>query len=314
MCVCVCVCVCVDVKQAQRRRASLAPNADFYGYLRNEVAARLVDRLADINKSFPVAAEIGCGNGAHVSKLLHTITTPQSHAASDVLADAAAAANPAAANAVTAAAAASAASSGSYSSPPIAPPTISVPGRGSIRTLHLCDSCPASLARTQAYWVAHSGEVPVGREQLYHVVDEEGSLPFAPASLDLIVSNLDMHWVNDLPAFMKRCRIALKPDGVFLASMMGGATLQEMRSATTNDGAGRQRQQSAARAREKQEEMRLVADSNALCGAILSSSSPLSPRLSSPLVMQIVVHRCRHGASGRCECARVAFRVRSRLR
>lgn len=228
------------VKQAQRSRAVNAPNSDFYGYLRAEVASRLVDRLADINKSFPVTAEIGCGSGAFVSKLLHTITTAQSHAASDALAAAAAAANPdaarAAAASAAAASAASAASSGSeapYISPPIAPPTVSVPSRGAIRVLHICDSNPDALRRTQEYWSAHSADIPEGREHQYHVVDEEGSLPFAPGSLDLIVSNLDMHWINDLPGFMKRCRLALKPDGVFLASMLGGSTLQELRSAFT---------------------------------------------------------------------------------
>ena len=224
------------VKQAQRSRAANAPNADFYGYLRAEIASRLVDRLADINKAFPVTAEIGCGSGAFVSKLLHTITTAQSHAASDALASAATAANPDAARAAAAAAAASAAAAGSeapYISPPIAPPTVSVPSRGAIQILHLCDSNPDALRRTEQYWSAHSASIPPVREHQYHVVDEEGALPFAPGSLDLIVSNLDMHWVNDLPGFMKRCRQALKPDGVFLASMLGGSTLQELRSAFT---------------------------------------------------------------------------------
>ena len=212
-------------KLAQRRVAAQSADHAFYGYLRDEVASRLVDRLADINKAFPVAVEIGCGSNAHVSKLLHTITTPQSHAASDALAAAAAAAAPQAAVAAAAAAAGTAADS-----PVIAAPTVSVASRGTIRTLHLCDSCPEALQRTRDYWAAHSSSIPAGREHVYHVLDEEGALPFAPASVDLIVSNLDMHWINDLPGFLKRCKQALKPDGVFLASMLGGATLQELRS------------------------------------------------------------------------------------
>jgi NADH dehydrogenase [ubiquinone] 1 alpha subcomplex assembly factor 5 len=45
------------------------------------------------------------------------------------------------------------------------------------------------------------------------------------------MSNLSLHWVNDLPGTLKSCREALRPDGVFLAAVLGGATLQELRSA-----------------------------------------------------------------------------------
>lgn len=224
--------VCAAAKLAHRRAAAQSSDHAFYGYLRDEVASRLVDRLADINKTFPVAVEIGCGSNAHVSKLLHTITTAQSHAASDALAAAAAAAAPQAAVAAAAAAASTGAPAESTPTDPpvIAAPTVSVPSRGAIRTLHLCDSCPEALQRTRDYWTAHASSIPAGRDHVYHVLDEEGALPFAPASVDLIVSNLDMHWINDLPGFLKRCRLALKPDGVFLAAMLGGATLQELRS------------------------------------------------------------------------------------
>jgi len=62
------------------------------------------------------------------------------------------------------------------------------------------------------------------------VVDEE-SLPFAPASFDLAVSALALQWVNDLPGTLLQIRRALAPDGLFLACMMGGQTLQELRTA-----------------------------------------------------------------------------------
>ena len=42
-----------------------------------------------------------------------------------------------------------------------------------------------------------------------------------------------MHWVNDLPGMLASIRRALKPDGCFLAAMLGGSTLQELRSALT---------------------------------------------------------------------------------
>lgn len=47
----------------------------------------------------------------------------------------------------------------------------------------------------------------------------------------LIVSNLVMHWVNDLPGLLIQLNRALKPDGFFLASMFGGETLKELRHA-----------------------------------------------------------------------------------
>lgn len=52
-----------------------------------------------------------------------------------------------------------------------------------------------------------------------------------PNSFDLVVSNLSMHWVNDLPGLMVQARHALKPDGLFMASLLGGDTLYELRHA-----------------------------------------------------------------------------------
>jgi len=59
-------------------------------------------------------------------------------------------------------------------------------------------------------------------------VDEEW-LPFAPQSLDAIVSTLSLHWVNDLPGCLIQCRNALKADGLFLAVLPGPRSLQELR-------------------------------------------------------------------------------------
>jgi SAM-dependent methyltransferase len=54
-------------------------------------------------------------------------------------------------------------------------------------------------------------------------------LPFAPSSFDLIVSPLALHWINDLPGVLIQLRLALKPDGLLLASLFGGETLHELR-------------------------------------------------------------------------------------
>jgi len=63
------------------------------------------------------------------------------------------------------------------------------------------------------------------------VVADEEALPFADASFDLILSNLALHWVNDLPGALIQARRALKPDGLFLAALLGGETLRELRAA-----------------------------------------------------------------------------------
>jgi SAM-dependent methyltransferase len=63
-------------------------------------------------------------------------------------------------------------------------------------------------------------------------LDEE-HLPFADESLDLVVSTLALHWVNDLPGAMIQIRRALKPDGLFLGALFGGETLTELRQCLT---------------------------------------------------------------------------------
>jgi SAM-dependent methyltransferase len=61
-------------------------------------------------------------------------------------------------------------------------------------------------------------------------IDEE-TLPFADTSLDLVVSALSLQFVNDLPGTLIQIRRALKPDGLFLAAMIGGDSLVELREA-----------------------------------------------------------------------------------
>jgi SAM-dependent methyltransferase len=61
------------------------------------------------------------------------------------------------------------------------------------------------------------------------VVADEELLPFGPGSFDLAVSNLSLHWVNDLPGALLQLRRALRPDGLLLAAMPGEGTLAELR-------------------------------------------------------------------------------------
>jgi SAM-dependent methyltransferase len=71
----------------------------------------------------------------------------------------------------------------------------------------------------------------LGRRASLRVRMDEERLAFAEQSLDLIVSSLALHWVNDLPGCLVQIRRALKPGGLFMAALLGGETLSELRTA-----------------------------------------------------------------------------------
>ncbi len=55
-------------------------------------------------------------------------------------------------------------------------------------------------------------------------------LGLEPGSVDLVLSAGFLHWINDLPGLLVQARLALRPDGLLLASFLGGRTLQELRA------------------------------------------------------------------------------------
>lgn len=67
----------------------------------------------------------------------------------------------------------------------------------------------------------------------------DGSAPgAAPLGLpdgkaDLIVSLMSLHWANDLPGALTQIRRALKPDGLFVGTLLGAGTLKELRAVLT---------------------------------------------------------------------------------
>ena len=86
-------------------------------------------------------------------------------------------------------------------------------GRGGIETLIQCDLSEGMARRAGGPAV---------------VADEE-ALPFDAPRFDLAVSNLSLHWVNDLPGALVQANRCLKPDGLFLGAVLGGDTLHELR-------------------------------------------------------------------------------------
>ena len=147
----------LTVRRHRDRAAAGLADCDF---LLREVGERLLDRLDDVKRRFPLALDLGCRTG--------------------ILADL-------------------------------------LNGRGGVGTLVRCDLSEAMARRA-------------GRPAA--VADEE-LLPFAEGAFDLILSNLSLHWVNDLPGALVQIRRALKPDGLFLGTLFGGGTCRELRQALT---------------------------------------------------------------------------------
>ncbi len=61
------------------------------------------------------------------------------------------------------------------------------------------------------------------------ILGDTSLVPFAPQSLDAVVSLLALQWVDDLPGLLIQIKRALKADGLFMACLLGGQTLHELR-------------------------------------------------------------------------------------
>ncbi|CAN6445426.1 unnamed protein product [Victoria cruziana] len=101
-------------------------------------------------------------------------------------------------------------------------------GRGGIQELFMMDMSYDMIRKCRDV----EGACDSTMETFFLEGDEE-FFPFKESSLDLIVSCLGLHWTNDLPGAMIQSRLALKPDGLFLAAILGGETLKELRIACT---------------------------------------------------------------------------------
>ncbi len=87
------------------------------------------------------------------------------------------------------------------------------PEAGVGRVIHM-DAAPSRLPKSGVRFVA-----------------EEEALPIAPESIDLVVSLLTLHAVNDFVGALLQARRALKPDGLFIAALFGEGTLSTLRAA-----------------------------------------------------------------------------------
>ncbi|KAL5288632.1 NDUFAF5 family protein [Megaselia abdita] len=90
----------------------------------------------------------------------------------------------------------------------------------SIENLLICDTSEKMLEQAEG----------TPGLKLKKVNMDEENLDLEENSLDLVISSLSLHWVNDLPGCFQKIMKSLKPDGVFIASLFGGETLFELRS------------------------------------------------------------------------------------
>ena len=147
-----------DRAMLRRRRERAARDWDRQAFLKREIADRLVERLDDVRRTFPLALDLG-SHGDEIAAALGE--------------------------------------------------------RAAVGCLVRADL---------GHGFARRARGPA-------VVADEEFLPFAPESFDLVVSAMDLHWVNDLPGTLIQIGRILKPDGLFLGAMLGGATLWQLRQA-----------------------------------------------------------------------------------
>ena len=94
---------------------------------------------------------------------------------------------------------------------------------------------PGPFARLLADSVAATrvGAVRVSGDQTARAAPGAAPLDLAGQSQDLVVSLMSLHWANDLPGALAQIRRALRPDGLFLGTLLGAGTLKELRAALT---------------------------------------------------------------------------------
>ncbi len=65
-------------------------------------------------------------------------------------------------------------------------------------------------------------------KNIFQLQADEEHLPFSAGSFDLIIANMTLHWVNDVPGVLQQIQQLLRPGGLFLCAFCGGNTLCEL--------------------------------------------------------------------------------------
>jgi SAM-dependent methyltransferase len=87
-----------------------------------------------------------------------------------------------------------------------------------------------ALSRSgKAETVLRLATLPPSARSIPVAVADEEALPLGEASVDLVASLLSLQAVNDLPGALAQIKRALRPDGLFIACLLGGESLTELR-------------------------------------------------------------------------------------
>lgn len=77
--------------------------------------------------------------------------------------------------------------------------------------------------------VIHAAPIMELANSKLSIVTDPALVPFGVESLDAVISLLALQTVDDLPGVLLQIRRALRPDGLFMACLVGGASLLELR-------------------------------------------------------------------------------------
>ncbi|KAK7747644.1 hypothetical protein SLS62_008970 [Diatrype stigma] len=196
------------VKWLQKERAAAdAASSREAEYVRDEVARRLVERLLDIRRTWPLALDLG----AHACNVARALVRPDPDPDPGFLGPGA----------------------------PQQPGPISE----RIGRLIAAESSPTLLWRDAELPLYRPEEEQEGAEEkkgekleggkldlVREVLASDETLPWDASTFDLVLSSLHLHWTNDLPGVLAQINHILKPDCAFVGAMLGGDTLFELRT------------------------------------------------------------------------------------
>ena len=195
------------LKSRQRAWALTLEGGEYYDYLREESAAQICERLDDITREFPTALDLGSHRG-HMFKALNS--------------------RPALGEGGGGVGGVKMLYELDMAVPGGAFPGGAQAGEGEGDVA--ITSTTAARKGTAAAAAAAAGEERDLLTRMQLSGDEASPLSSVPReSLDLVTSSMNLHWINDLPAALVQIKQALRPDGCFIGSLLGGATLQELR-------------------------------------------------------------------------------------
>ena len=215
------------VKAAHRDRAAYLrrhdPSGDSADPFLEEITKRTLDRLNDVKRAFPNVLVLGGATDAVVRRLLSDRPDVRVLVVVDASRDMLAFVRENVERAFGA--------KGSFAHAEDATEVALPSGETNERTNDDCGMDEENVDDAHglpSHTVANANGDAV---RVHYARCDEETFPARDGAFDVVVSALGLHWANDLPGAMAAARASLKPDGLFLSSILGGETLREMRIA-----------------------------------------------------------------------------------